>query len=111
MGFTSNEYGTAPAPPANVPLSVPDATATTKGLIQLSGMLGGTAASPTVVAATSTSLGAVELTQDLAGTATAPTVTNHVGGDGTVATMVQMTQAAYNALGTKDPNTLYVIVG
>ena len=26
-------------------------------------------------------------------------------------TIVQMTQAAYTALGTKDPNTLYVIVG
>jgi hypothetical protein len=29
----------------------------------------------------------------------------------TIRTIVQITQAAYDALGTKDPNTLYVIVG
>lgn len=31
--------------------------------------------------------------------------------DNTVAKIVKMTQAAYNALGTKDANTLYIIVG
>ena len=34
-----------------------------------------------------------------------------VGPQGLQGVWVQMTQAAYNALGTKDPNTLYVIVG
>lgn len=29
----------------------------------------------------------------------------------TISSMIQITQAAYDALGTKDPNTLYVIVG
>lgn len=29
----------------------------------------------------------------------------------TVTAIVEMTQAAYTALGTKDPNTLYVIIG
>lgn len=29
----------------------------------------------------------------------------------TVTAIVEMTQAAYDALGTKDPNTLYVIIG
>jgi hypothetical protein len=29
----------------------------------------------------------------------------------TIYSIVQITQAAYTALGTKDPNTLYVIVG
>lgn len=28
-----------------------------------------------------------------------------------VRNIVRLTQAAYNALGTKDPNTLYVVVG
>jgi hypothetical protein len=34
-----------------------------------------------------------------------------VGSDGSVLTMVKMTQAAYNALATKDANTVYYIVG
>lgn len=34
-----------------------------------------------------------------------------VGGNGSITTVVQLTQAAYDALGTKDANTLYVIVG
>ena len=31
------------------------------------------------------------------------------GGDGSVLAVVKMTQAAYDALGTKDPKTLYVV--
>lgn len=34
-----------------------------------------------------------------------------VGPQGPPGQWTQMTQAAYDALGTKDPNTLYVIVG
>lgn len=49
------------------------------------------------------------------GTQSAPTITNPTIKDAGGATVnhrwVQMTQAAYNALGTKDAATLYVIVG
>lgn len=67
--------------------AVPDASATVKGLVQLAGDLGGTAAAPTVTG--------------LAGKVT-----------GTGVTAIQvLTQAAYDALGTKSTTTLYVISG
>jgi hypothetical protein len=34
-----------------------------------------------------------------------------VGGNGTITTMIKLTQAQYNALSPKDPTTFYVIVG
>ena len=109
--FGGVEYGPGPVPPVFSSATVPNATNSTPGLIQLSGMLTGTATSPQVVDATSSSKGVIQLAQALAGTAAAPTTPTDVGTDGTVLTMVQMTQAAYNALGTKDPNTVYVIQG
>lgn len=42
---------------------------------------------------------------------TAVASTSVVHGDATIQTIVQMTQAAYDALGTKVSTTMYVIVG
>lgn len=114
MGFQSNEYGIAPAPPTAGVFSIPDATTSSKGVVQLAGMLAGTATSPQVVAATTSSLGVIQLAGPLGGAgsvATLPVTSNVVLTDGSVDQVIQLTQAAYNALGSKDANTVYVIVG
>lgn len=56
-------------------ISAEDATAGNKGILQLAGYLGGTAASPTVRDATGALKGAVQLAGDLGGTAASPEVT------------------------------------
>lgn len=59
-------------------------------------------------------LGNVDNTSDAnkpVSTATQTALNAKVTNGGGVATAVRMTQAAYDALGTKDENTLYVIVG
>jgi len=109
--FGGAEFGQGPTPPVFSSSTVPNATASTPGLIQLSGMLTGSATNPQVVDATPTTKGAIKLAQALSGTADAPTTPTDVATDGSVTTIVQMTQAAYNALATKDPNTVYVIQG
>jgi hypothetical protein len=38
-------------------------------------------------------------------------VSQAIVGDGSITTMRAVTQAAYNALGTPDPNTFYAIIG
>jgi len=77
-------------------------------------MLTGTASNPQVVSATTSSLGVIQLAGPLSGTgsvATLPVTNNVVLTDGSVDQILQMTQAAYNALPSKDPSTVYVIVG
>lgn len=68
----------------------------------------GTPAAPTATAGTSTTQVA---TTAFVGTAVANGVASKVGSDGTITQVVALTQAAYNALGTKVATTLYVING
>ena len=98
----------------------PNATTTTNGAIRLAGHLGGTADSPTVRSATDEVNGVVELAT-AAETSTGEDSTRAVTPAGlktamsnrpssaTVTTIWTGTQAAYDAIATKDPATLYFI--
>ncbi len=68
----------------------------------------GTPTAPTATAGTNTTQVA---TTAFVGTAVANGVASKVGSDGTITQVVALTQAAYNALGTKVATTLYVING
>ncbi len=68
----------------------------------------GTPTAPTATAGTSTTQVA---TTAFAGTAAANAAASKIGSDGTITQVVALTQAAYNALGTKVATTLYVING
>lgn len=68
----------------------------------------GTPTAPTAAAGTNTTQVA---TTAFVGTAVANGVASKVGSDGTITQVVALTQAAYNALGTKVATTLYVING
>lgn len=100
---------------------VPVATMTQKGIIQLSGDLGGTASAPTVVSGVNhghtaaqvsdaSTVGRAVLTAATAAAARTTLGAGNVTGTG-VSAIVVLTQAAYTALATKDPATLYVIQG
>lgn len=101
----------------------PDSTTGAKGLIQLTNHLGGTATAPTVRSASETQTGIVGLaTAAETTTGTDNTRAVHPQGlkveldkkatvAGGILKIEQITQAAYDALGTKIATTLYVVVG
>ncbi len=110
-GIPEADLATAVQTKLNSGASVSDADATTKGIVRLTGDLGGTADNPMV--------------PGLADKADAATLSSHtnsttnvhgiadtsalVSGSG-VTNIVVLTQAAYDEL-TPDDNTLYVVVG
>lgn len=119
--------GTGPDGAGNVAIpAATDATVSAKGVVQLAGDLGGTAAAPTVPglagkaalahthAAADVDSGASSdgqvLTSDGAGGAAWEPLPPGVQGVG-VSTVWAGSQAAYDAISTPDPNTLYFVTG
>ena len=73
----------------------------------------GNVSNPHSVTKAQVGLGNVDNTSDAAkpiSTATATALAGKVGSP-TIDTLLEITQAAYDALGTKDPATLYVVIG
>lgn len=122
-GTSSLAIGTTSATAKAGDYTPPDATTGAKGLIQLANHLGGTATAPTVRSASEAQTGIVELaTAAETTTGTDNTRAVHPAGlkveldkkatvAGGILKIEQITQAAYDALGTKVATTLYVIVG
>lgn len=74
--ITITEVGDSLQLSASGTIGVNDATTSVKGVLKLTGDLGGTADSPTVINATNSVKGIVKLAGDLEGTADLPTVVN-----------------------------------
>jgi hypothetical protein len=92
--------------------TVDDATTSSKGIVQLAGDLAGTAAAPTVPslankADTSALTAHINDTTSVHGIADTSAL---LTGNG-ISTVVNVTQAEYDALSPPDANTLYVVVG
>lgn len=115
-GSYNDTTGVVTLPPAA------DATSDVKGVVRLTNHLGGTATAPTVRSATEGQTGIVELAtavETTTGTDTTRAV--HPAGlasalanrpsSSTVTVIWTGTQTAYDAITTKDPETLYFIKG